>query len=523
MENSTNLSKLMQDIASNTAAEQEANENNFGEPVVLTDEETERINKLKETTQSAIMVSESSPDRESVVTPIAESIKSLEQMKVLDETDEDTRNYLKMINSGDIVPDISQLKKDARDQAIKAFRQMAPEKSQEITDENYLKINDEAINVLMKHFNLEQFQSDIIVRKMSKMTLSQIIAILPESFVDLYISESEKKSNNISAKQTLLATIAYLGVTGPEMDYLNQYIERENQLMMVSKRLLQCQVDFAKFLKDPKSIQEILDETLKIAPADESVWSKYIKMPNRVHNEFAQRVVIERKYKDAYTQILDEYPVDPENPEVNAKARAMIQAEINECYNKIEAYQKVLDMEDMYELWGNLMDRIKTYKKMNMRAILVDLERAVERIRRGKQDVPFPGYNGEKNTDQILKNFMSTYPVILKRYNEMIDTVREKDATATNIPKISIEGYNDTEVYTVFSIMIVILMGRIMKRFSSNTRTKYDAIMLDCYFQLFCKMGTDIYIMTDIWNMMKDGLVYILEKFYIPNLKGGKA
>ena len=71
--------------------------------------------------------------------------------------------------------------------------------------------------------------------------------------------------------------------------------------------------------------------------------------------------------------------------------------------------------------------------------------------------------------------------------------------------------------------MIVILMGRIMKRFSSNTHTKYDAIMLDCYFQLFCKMGTDIYIMTDIWNMMKNDLVYILEKFYIPNLKGGKA
>ena len=62
-------------------------------------------------------------------------------------------------------------------------------------------------------------------------------------------------------------------------------------------------------------------------------------------------------------------------------------------------------------------------------------------------------------------------------------------------------------------------MGRILKRCTKNNSDKYDAITLDAYFQMFCRMGTDIYVMRDMWMLTQDFVKYCLEHYYLP----GKA
>ena len=66
-------------------------------------------------------------------------------------------------------------------------------------------------------------------------------------------------------------------------------------------------------------------------------------------------------------------------------------------------------------------------------------------------------------------------------------------------------------VAETFSTLLVILMGRILKKLYGNHQDKYDAITLDSYFQIFCRMGMDIYIMQDFWTMMKDFVQYTID------------
>ena len=58
---------------------------------------------------------------------------------------------------------------------------------------------------------------------MRKLSLRQIAEFVPSEFMSIYTRPSEVAADNIKAKERLLASIAYLVTTGPEMDYLNEY------------------------------------------------------------------------------------------------------------------------------------------------------------------------------------------------------------------------------------------------------------------------------------------------------------
>ena len=43
--------------------------------------------------------------------------------------------------------------------------------------------------------------------------------------------------------------------------------------------------------------------------------------------------------------------------------------------------------------------------------------------------------------------------------------------------------------------------------------------------QLFCKIGTDVYLMRDVWNLCKDFIKYTMDTWFIPGkvaVKKGK-
>lgn len=530
--NMENLLKLKGDLETKDADAAEAAKANFAANDTLTEEEKERLARMER--ETSVVVSDRDEMGNTVDTTIEEYVKSMDEKVAVIGTGkphidlEKADNIIKMMNSGDIKQTAESMKKEAQNRALEAFRALSTG-TEEISDDDYLAINDSALAALQAHFNMDRLDSDTLISKLGKMSLREICDILPAEFVKIYTSENEVKFNNIKAKERLLTSLGYLTVTGPEMDYLNDYIEEENKLALVSKQLLQCQVDFSEMIQDPRNMAQIVTDTLAICPQDTSIWAKYIKMPNLVHNEFAQRVVIQQNYMDAYTKIMDKYPVislmdSIDNPErlkeaaYNEKARHIIQTEIDEAKNKIDAYTKVTELALLKELWPLIPERFKTNKKVTMDYIMKEAVAAVDRIKRCKLNLNFPGFQGtERNAEQIFQHYTVAYANMIKNYNAAIVSVLEKETEEhTDIKPIAIENYDDAVVRTVFVTLLVILMGRVVKRLTKNDATKYDAIMLDAYFQIFCRAGMDIYIMEELWDMMRDFTKYVIDTWYIP-------
>lgn len=541
MNNMDNLLKLKNDLENKEADAAEAAKENFAHNDTLTPEEQERLDRMQR--ETSVMVSDRDAMGNAVDTPIEEYADTLNKKYVIigngapsvnPQVITEADKIIKMMNSGDIKQSTENIKKETQARALEAFRSLSTNNA-ELSDEDYLEINDRALTVLQEYFKMERLDADTLLQKMGRMTMRQICDILPDEFVKIYTTEAEVAANNIKAKERLLSSLSYLTVTGPEMDYLNEYIEEENRLALVSKQLIQCQVDFSEMIQDPRSMSQLVTDTLAICPADESIWAKYIKQPNRVHNEFAQRVVIQQHYLDAYTKLMDQYPVislmdSIDNPErlkeaaYNEKARHLIQTEINEAKNKIDVYSRVTDLELIKELWPLIPERFKTNKKVTMDYILKEAVAAVDRIKRCKLNLPFPGFHGdERNAEQIFKQYSVAYAGMIKNYNAAIQTVLEKETDEhPDIQPIAIDGYDDITVRTVFVTLLVILMGRVVKKLTKNDSDKYDAIMLDAYFQIFCRAGMDIYIMEEIWDMMRDFTKYVIDTWFNAASKKGR-
>lgn len=505
------LNRLREDLK----AQEEADKELATEPGMeaaqqeLTEEEKERIEKMR--TESGLALKEEGEDGKIVTTDASEFAKPLDDKIANVAKTEDEQDLIKMINSGDIVKTAEQIKTEARATAVKAFRELAVT-NDEVDEDTMISVNNKAIKMLQEHFNMDRLDSDVLIKKLRKLDLKGICELLPPEFVSMFVTDNERAVNNIKAKERVIASIAYLCATGPELDYLNEYIETENILSVVSSRLLKCKMDFAEMLKDEKSISEMVAETTKISPMDDSFWASYIKLPDRVHNEFAQRVVIFTKYKEAYEKLMEEY-------KDNDRATALIQEEIDECDQKIEVYTSICDMTLLKSLWEVLVDRLKENKKTNMKFIMNEGLSAVDRIRRSKQNVPFPSYNGkDKKPDLIYQGYLTAFPKMVERYNQEVANAialgENNDAPKRDVGLITLEGYKDSDTHLVFGMLLAILMGRVMKALTKNDMTKYDAITLDAYFQLFCKMGTDVYIMRDIWSLMKDFVQYTLDHYY---------
>lgn len=533
MTNFNELEALQSEVLKKQELEESANENNFGaeEKEELTDAEMETIEKMKTEYKDRpiLMVTDTDANGNTTQIPAKEYIKSLDKKVSPIPADEINKvnDMIKTVNSGDIKQDLEGMKAEARARTLQAFRSLATDKEtvKDYSDDDIMTINNNALKILQEYFKMDRLNSDELIKQLRKMSLTDICNILPEEFWSVYVSDNEVILRNQGAKERLLAAIAYLTTAGPEFDYLNEYIEEENKMIMVSKRLMQCQVDFAEMLKDEKKLSELVSETYQFLPQDTSIWSKEIKIPNRVHNEFAQRCVIYKHYKEAYEQIMEEYPIAGDVSEsdikVNNRAREVIQQEIDECNQKIEVYQSICDLTLFDELLKILIDRFKTNKKINMKYLTQEAERAIESVKRCKQNLPFPGYQGnERKTEQLLTNYLIAFPIAIQKYNDAVDKVMSReDATEEaigNIQKIGLPEFENNDTYTVYSLLMVIMMGRILKKCTKNEATKYDAIVLDSYFYIFNRMGTDIYLMNDIWERMRNLTGYTLQTWYIP-------
>lgn len=471
----------------------------------LTDEEREKVAAMEAEAHTVVVSTD--PEGRRTETSIEDYADGVDG-KVIQLPGTDA--VVKAVNTGDIVQTVEGMKAEARAKAIKIFRDLSVTDG-ELSDDAIIAINDEALAAVQKRLGVEKMDADVIVKKLGRMSVAEMVAFLPERFVHTYATDNEIRVNNYKAKERLISTIAYLTTTGPEMDYLNDYIDHEHRMMEVSRKIMDLNVKLSDAIAKEEKFSEIIAKAAAIEPDDTSVWAKYIKQPNRVHNEFAQRAVVCQEYKEAYEKLLEEYPAiegDSKEAKLNADSRAEIQTQIDECAAKYQAYIDVVEFKLLHELWGVMTARFMADRKNSYKNLVREAVSAVDRIRRAKQNVPFPVYDKRyaSKPELLYQLYIAAYPKMLENYNKTIRDIHAKDEAADlkAVPPIEIEGIETSLVHEYFSMLLLILFGRVMKHLGNKGLTKYDAIMLDCYFTCYCRLGTDIYMMSDIWTMCKD-------------------
>ena len=490
-------------------AEGEAAEN-FGHEMVLTPEEKATLAAMENEEQ--VMVTETGPDGRRVEQTMKEYAAPLDdRIKSIGRVSDDTERLIKFVNSGDIQQSLEQAKAEGRERAIKAFRSMSIS-SGYLDDDDIIAINDEAIEAIRVYLKMDRLDSDRITKDLNRLSMSQLAEILPKRFMEIYSTPAEIRANNSKAKERLVSAIAYLTVTGPEMDYLNEYIEKEHRLMNVSKRLMDCRMSLLEAIKSPEKISEIAAKATTISEPDHGYLSKYVVSdPKRVHNEYAQNVVVHQEYKDAYLKLREEYLDEPESLE-------LIDEQIEECDAKIKVYQSVYELDTMKKLWATMSDRLTKSNRGGWKNLEREAVEAINRIRRAKADVPFPSYRKDlaKREDELFAVYMKEFPAMIYNFNaatmkiaETVESEEEKADAKSFI--IAIEPYTEKTVAEYLSILLLILYGRIMKRLGGRNMTKYDAIELDAYFDMYCKLGTDMYLFRDVWTMARDFVKYAIE------------
>lgn len=499
--------------------EQHANEQSYAEDFFdgsdeLSEEESSIIEEYKK--EGIVMIEDRDESGRVVQTPLEDYTKELDQRVVqFPNQEKEIDDQIKTVNRADIVESGRGLLEETRARKMEALQGIIQVDADPADVE---RINDEALEAVKKYCGVERVTSTLIDKRFGKKPLDEIKQILPKEFINLYIPD-DGKDNGMIRKERVIAALGYLTTSGPELDYLNNYIDEENKLMTISKRLVQCRIDFNEMLKDEKVLSDFVKESYQISPKDDSYWSQYIKVPNKVHNDFAQRVVIYQHYQTAYEELLTEYPDIPENERV----RTVILNEIEECKIKQEVYRSACDMGLIPDIWERLVTRYKSQKRFSMKYLIHEATEAVTRIRRSKQDVPFPGYvEGTKRPDKILENYLKSFTMMVDNFNQNIAKVSENEDNTkpkNGVDRIVIGGCEVRAIHAIFGIMVLLIMGRIMKHYMTPTMTKYDAISLDSYFRIFCQMGTDIYILTYFWDLTKEYVEFIYRNYYLAEKK----
>lgn len=418
---------------------------------------------------------------------------------------------LKLVNTGDVVQSKDDLKRESRERALRTFKDLAVT-GDEISDDEIVRINDSALEALKNRFKTGNLTADLVSKNLNKLPLARIVEMLPAAFVRLYTTDAELRSNNAKARERLIASLVYLTTVGPEMDYLNDYIENGHRLTLVSQRLLQCSVDLVAALKSEEKISEIADRAAELDPPRDMPWEKYITGDaRRVHNAFAQTAAIYEQYVKAYSEIRNEYD--------DMESLTLIDEQIAESQMKVDVYSSICRLEFFKEMVTLTETWLKGNPKLTYQRLLDLGLDAIDRIRRSKQDVPFPTYDPKlaKYPKEMLTRYMKEFPAMLGNYNSALIKLQ---AAATpeelaDMPKfIQLDGILEATVHDYFAILLLIVYGRIMKNLTKNTATKRDAILLDEYFVLFCSIGTDSYLMDDVWTIMKPLVAYAINNWH---------
>lgn len=510
-----NIQILEAELKKQEAEKAEEARENF-EAEELTEEEKEQLAKMAKVEAKTVIT------ENNYSTPIQEYAAPLESSIEMASEGQP----FKQINVGDVIPTEQDKLKEALNRANKVFRDFAiAADSDELDDNQIMEINDKALAAVSEYLKVPRLTADLVSRKLGGLSMYKLAEFLPKDFLSLYTTESELKTNSNTARGRVVAVLNYLTTVGPEVDHLNEFIDNGHRLMTVSERLMQCSVDLVQALKSPERMSAIADRAAEIDPPTDMPWEKYITGDARkVHNTFAQNAAVYEEYVKAYTTLLDEYPDTPENTD----ARKIIQEQIDESQAKADTYAKICELTLFREIVAATEVWLKGNTKMDYNGLEREAMSALDRIRKSKQDVPFPVYDPalSKRPKELYQKYMAEFPKMLVNYNSALMKLKvacTNPEELEDMPEyIQIEGIMEDTIHHYFALMLLIVYGRIMKRLSKNDVNKYDAITLDQYFILYCILGTDTYLMDDIWGIMKPFIEYAIKNWPKPAKKSHK-
>lgn len=514
-----NIEMLKQDIKERQdLAAKEAAENFSPEDMELTEHEREILEQAQKEQQTVVV--ETAANGTQTMTPVEEYAAPL------DAKIQTLPDHTKLINVGDIEATARQIQEDVKSRVAQAYRDMAVV-DEDMSDEDIMEINAKAIATLQKELGVERITSEELPRLLRKYSLKALCDILPEKFVHLYVTPSEISAVNMRARERLIDALSYFVAAGPEMDYLNEYIDHENRLMMVSERIIRYQTDYVATLRSPEKLSDIVAKAKDIEPEDNSIWARYIKNdPKRAHSDFAQRIVVYQEYEKAYAEMRKDYLDDP-------KALELVDEQIEECQLKQKVYRDVFDLALFRSQWDAMFERYKANRKTSGNSIFKDAQASFETIRRSKQNLPFPVFDEKylKRPRELFRHYVEDYPVVIKDYNESLRRIRAlaetdnddgesakrlEEIDSSNIRPLTIDGVDEDTLAQYYTVLLVIGFARLVKKLTDRRATKYDAIMLDAYFRIYCRLGVDIYLMEDVWQITKPMVEYAIKNWPLP-------
>lgn len=511
----TNIERLNAEIQENEERYAKIARKNFEDAGIdgeLTDEERRTLEEIRSEKRLTV-VQEDEFGRKTEVTA-AEYVKELDDRIVKT----NTTPPVKLMDGFDL-PDVAKVHDEMADTVkSKVIGQINDLTGTELDTAEFDRLTEETMTALRKMFKMDTLDADRVIGKLSKMPLSVIAASLPRDIITTFCSEDELRYHQAKAKQTLVAAIGFLIVTGPQLDNLTDYINHENRKMTVMARITQCEVDTKTMLTSDESLAQLVEETKHLRDDRAASFEEIIhQQPDPCYTLFSKYAVMSDKMADAYLELMEEFQ--------DAEDRVLIEKEVEINRNKANVYRSICNLDLFNSRAIIYLDSIRNDKRISADYIEKQAMDVVDRLKRLKIPVSFPGYTGNETTSRevyyqyigimigrIDRETKKRDPGVVESYNTAIKMLDRSDKDTSDLMPIKHDA-------KLFADAIIIIMGRIAKYLSRNTSTKYDAIIMDGYFKLFCMMPSDIFMI----NHMNKILTPIMDHIKsLPQTKPGR-
>ena len=106
-----------------------------------------------------------------------------------------------------------------------------------------------------------------------------------------------------------------------------------------------------------------------------------------------------------------------------------------------------------------------------------------------------------------MKNASEIYLAYVKRMDDVIK------AHNIAVDKAKAEGLNDLDRIecdtTTFAGVLLIVMGRLLKKLTKNTSYKFEMLEVNSYFQRFAQLGLDLFSIDEVYKIIRPMIDFI--------------
>lgn len=378
--------------------------------------------------------------------------------------------------------------------------------AKELTSEEIASISKHVSDVCKKDLGREKITSEMVTayyeKAVKNWTYDDIVEHFGEEFTNAFLPESECKTNVLRTRTIFMNVISLLIVNSDEINNLNAYIDYNERVVEVLERLAKCGEDVADVLKIPEGFADAAARSREETGFPKlheyaKKYSGYFKIrADGSYDYFAIRYVMMRELAKAYEKVKPEY-------ELLADIE-IVDGEIEESLKKADCYLNVAELKTFKEVYAAYEASAMSDKRTSAAGLRTQGKGYVEKIRKSKVSLNFPGYMASyNNSNQILNGYYKHMTNVVKNYNAAID-VAKKDG---------VEGLEKIECdVDILAGVLLTIMSRLMKKLSKNTSDKYDALTLSSYFKRYAQIGMDLYSLPDMYNIVRPMVEYISNK-----------